>query len=254
MVSYIFTYRQSTNDRFQNLLATLNWLQIVNVPNLEVVIIEQDSEPKLQLPANYSFPIRIIFAYNPGLFNRSWGFNLGIKNTSNQILFFADSDMVVDPALIHQTVNLIQTNQYDAISPFLTCHDLLQEECQSLDFTNFDYTLDRQVRGGMNFCSGIVAFSRMGLIRIYNWDERFEGWGGEDDIQFMKTRQILKHITLNGKCFHMYHSRSKNDGTNQHDNYRNNLQLFWHYARNQAAILNDMKNYPNWGDSNKYRK
>jgi hypothetical protein len=219
---------------------------------MEVVLIEQDSVSKLTLAKQYPFPIRHIFAYNPKLFNRSWGFNVAIRNTTNPILFFGDSDMIIPPAQVHETVNLL-TSQYEVISPFAQCLELTPEETAAFDLERWDYSLQKNPRGGMNFCSGIVAYTRPALERIYAWDERFEGWGGEDDIQFMKTRQVLKYAMLNNKCYHLYHERSKNDGSNQHDNYANNLRLFWQYHHNPAQIVIDMRNFPNWGDINKYR-
>src|SRR6478609_6887928 len=93
MVSYVFTYRQSTDDRYKNLLTVLKWLSNIGIPNLEVVIIEQDNISKLNIDNTYSFPIKHIFAYNDKLFNRAWGFNVAVKNTTNPILIFADSDM-----------------------------------------------------------------------------------------------------------------------------------------------------------------
>lgn len=252
MVSYVFTYRQSTADRLSNLKITLEWLK--NFPNIEVVIVEQDSESRLVLPSssNYPFQIKHIFAKNDKLFNRSWGFNVAIRNTTNPILIFGDSDMIIAPNVINETIKLLSTNQFDAISPFAKCYDLSGEETLNIDLQNFDYMLERKIRGGMNFCSGIVAYNRSALERIFAWDERFEGWGGEDDIQFMKTRQVLKFMMMNANCFHLNHERSKNDGTNQHDNYHNNLKMFWHYHHNPAQILIDMRNNINYGNINKY--
>lgn len=250
MVSYIFTYRQTSIDRFNNLKNVLTWLTNLNVPDLEIMIIEQDDYQKLNVPID--FKIKHIFVKNPGLFNRSWGFNIGVRNTTNPILFFGDSDMIVNPIHIFETINLLQTSQFDVVSPFKQCIELDEKETQIVDIKNFNYSLDKLPRGGMNFCSGIVAYNRIALERIYAWDERFEGWGGEDDIQFMKTRQILKFLTLNASCFHLYHERSKLDGTNQHPNYQNNLSMFWHYHHNVHQILIDMKNNIDWGNLNKY--
>jgi glycosyltransferase involved in cell wall biosynthesis len=254
VISYIFTYRQSTDDRYKNLLTVLQWLNNINIPKLEVVIVEQDEISKLNILKTYNFPIRHIFAYNNKLFNRSWGFNVAVKNTTNPILFFADSDMIIQPDQLKYCINLLHQNQFDSISPFTHCYDISIEETGNIDLINFDYTKDRVIRGGMNFCSGIVAFNRTSFERIRAWDERFEGWGGEDDIQFLKTRQLLRYSILNTKCFHLYHQRSKNDGTNQHENYANNLNLFWHYQRQPLKILTDMNIQENWGDLKKYQK
>ena len=73
--SYIVTYR-ATDDpaRRANLEATLRWLKLQ--PLAEVIVVEQDEAPTL---GDFeSFPaLRSLFAYNPGPFNKSWGFNIG---------------------------------------------------------------------------------------------------------------------------------------------------------------------------------
>jgi cellulose synthase/poly-beta-1,6-N-acetylglucosamine synthase-like glycosyltransferase len=232
MVSYIMTYRQTTLDRHHNLMKVLEWLKNFD---FEIVIVEQDSYSKLVLPSH----IKHFFIKNDGLFNRSKGFNHGIHNTVNPILFFADSDMIVRPEVIQKTVELMKT--YDTVSPFSFCIDLSKEETDNFELASFKYDLQKTPRGGMNFCSGIVAFTRKAIAKIYNWDERFKGWGGEDDIQFMKTKQLLNYKMLYESCYHLYHSRSTFDGTNQHPNYQNNLKLFFYYRNNVAQLLKDMK-------------
>jgi hypothetical protein len=56
--------------------AVLAWLKLQALA--EVVLVEQDIAPTLgDLPA---FPgLRSLFAYNPGPFNKSWGFNVGVR-------------------------------------------------------------------------------------------------------------------------------------------------------------------------------
>ena len=75
--SYIITYR-ATDDptRRANLEAVLAWLRLQTLA--EVIVVEQDAAPTLgDLGA---FPgLRSLFAYNPGPFNKSWGFNVGVR-------------------------------------------------------------------------------------------------------------------------------------------------------------------------------
>ena len=75
--SYIITYRAADDPaRRANLEAVLAWLKLQALA--EVVLVEQDIAPTLgDLPA---FPgLRSLFAYNPGPFNKSWGFNVGVR-------------------------------------------------------------------------------------------------------------------------------------------------------------------------------
>ena len=90
--SYIITYR-ATDDpaRRANLETVLAWLKLQ--PLAQVILVEQDVAPTLgDLPA---FPgLRSLFAYNPGPFNKSWGFNVGVRASRGSVLAFGDADFL----------------------------------------------------------------------------------------------------------------------------------------------------------------
>lgn len=254
MTSYIITYRQTTPDRYDNLRTVLQWLNNIKILDLELVIVEQDDKPRLVLNEKYNFYIKHVFAKNSNLFNRAWGFNVGVKITTSEVLLFADSDLFVAPEYLLKTIELIKSEQFDTVSPFTDCYDLDREETQSIDLNNFDYQRNGQIRNCVVFSGGIVGFSRNGLKIVNGWDERFEGWGGEDDIQSFKIKELLRYRSLTGKCFHLYHERSKNNGSDQHDNYENNFRLFKYYLDKPSQIITDMNICVDIGNINKYNE
>jgi len=254
MTSYIITYRQANADRYRHLMTILDWLNNSRIPDFEVVIVEQDIESKLEIANEYNFPVKHIFAKNAGLFNRSWGFNIAVKMTTSDVLFFADSDLFMASEYLFQAIGLIRSNEFDTVSPFASVHDLDKETTDSINVEDFDYNTQGELRTGSVFCSGVVGFSREGLNKINGWDERFEGWGGEDDIQTIKTKQLLKYTSLNGRIFHLYHARSINDGSDQHRNYASNFQLFKYYTNHPSRILVDMNFNRDIGNIDKYLK
>ena len=66
----------------------LRWLE--RLPLLEVIVFEQDSVPRVDSkPA--SINRRMLFGYNAGPFNKSWGFNVAARQTARPILVFADA-------------------------------------------------------------------------------------------------------------------------------------------------------------------
>lgn len=208
---------------------------------LEVIIVEQDSVPRFRLPRQFRVPTCHIFVENSYLFNRAWGFNIGMKHANSNFLFFADSDMIVCPKNLAIAVDLIANQGYDAVSPFTACHDLSLEESTMLSLDTFDYLNVGVCRTGIEFCSGIVGFTKTSINRIGGWDERFEGWGGEDDIQSYKTRLMLSHICLANPCFHLFHSRSDNDGTDRHSNYSNNFSLFAKFRMREHNMAHETR-------------
>src|SRR5271155_1993577 len=75
--AYIITYRAADDPaRRANLDAVLAWLKLQ--PPAEVIVVEQGVAPTLGDLA--PFPgLRSLFAYNPGPFNKSWRFNVGVR-------------------------------------------------------------------------------------------------------------------------------------------------------------------------------
>ena len=245
MFSYIFTYRQIAPDRYQNLLTTLEWLNTVP-GDFELVVVEQDDTPKLKLPNHYKFPIVHEHVYNADLFNRSWGFNIATQIAKNDIVMFADSDMIVPQHAITEAVSLMESGDLTSAKPFNRIIDLSAAQVKTLDPTqniaelNFSKGEHNPTRGGWCYCSGIVGYTKEALKAMHGWDERFEGWGGEDNIQFLKTRFYAKHRMLKYNCYHLYHSRGKLNGTNKHPKYRRNLDLYFKYMRSPHSIKVDM--------------
>jgi predicted glycosyltransferase involved in capsule biosynthesis len=99
-------------------------------------------------------------------------------------------------------------------------------------------------------CGGICIFRRDAIQRVAGWNEDFVGWGGEDDFQSVKVKNILSWTELQSKCFHLYHERSQPDMKW----YQRNLDLLnktskMDKSQLQRVILNQL---PKIGMKNKY--
>ena len=83
----------SRGHRLENLRAVLQWVSRIGIA--EVIVVEQDREPRLPcgfLPSG----CRSVFAFNDGPFNKSWGLNIGFKQSSGDVLAFGDADILID--------------------------------------------------------------------------------------------------------------------------------------------------------------
>ena len=232
--SYILTYR-SGNDpaRRANLDAVLNWL--INFPQFEVIIVEQDRTPTLQgaLPLPDA---RIVFAHNPGPFNKSWGFNVGARIASTPILGFADADVIC--ASVGEAANAV-AREIGAVNPYRRLIDLTEAESTEVRSGRFDLVPDRGVGGSMNrtgiqehivFCGGIVFFQRNAFAHTGGWDERFVGWGAEDDAMTRKVQRArINAMELDSHvAIHLHHARD-NARLRESSHYANNLRLLDQY-------------------------
>lgn len=215
LISYIIGYRQSSADRLTGLKFVLSWLTKF-LPETEIILVEQDEKPKLDipLPAN----CKKFFVYNPGLYNRCWAFNVGVKKTDKEILLFADSDMFLSRE--DYLMCFEACLEYEAVNP--NGNRVINVGDADPDKLAFKELEHRKL---WTFAAGIMLMQRQAFEKIGGWDERFEGWGVEDDAIAHLIRNVLSNITLNCRMYHVDHARSTFDGKTQ-PNYLLNKKIF----------------------------
>ena len=214
--SYILTYRQGEEaGRHDNLMAVLAWLSLY--PMFEVILVEQDAAPQLRGPLPHP-RCRHVFAYNPGPFNKSWGFNIGFRLSELDWFAFGDADVVVGNVLPEALRYL--ASGYQAVKPYRHLIDLDAQECKRVAADDFDWVPERPAPGAENregvgefivFAGGVVLITRAAFMRVGGWDERFRGWGGEDDAMSYKIeRSRMPAVELDQRpAVHLWHARSQ---------------------------------------------
>ena len=228
--SYIITYRASDDPaRRANLDAVLAWLKLQTLA--DVIVIEQDVAPTLGDLA--SFPgLRTLFAYNPGPFNKSWGFNVGVRAGKGSLLAFGDADVLCRslPAAVAAA-----RSGAPVVRAFSKAVDLDEDDSDALRSDPPASAILASARPRptvgesgeiVPLCGGVVLFQRQFLARLGGWDERFLGWGGEDDAMDIKVeRSGARGAMVKGSPgFHLAHRRA--GGTiAASPHYRNNLAL-----------------------------
>lgn len=234
--SYLLTWRSNDDpSRTRNLLAVIAWLA-KSAPDAEVILLEQDDAPRLEgLLAHPG--CKYLFAYNPGPFNKSWGFNVAFRHARTGLLAFGDADVVLPEAQLQQAVDLCQ-NRVVAVNPYRRLIDLSEAETQQLIASQFDWQperpLEQQNREGIGervvFCGGLFFIRRDAFIHLGGWDERFRGWGGEDDAMTYKLeRARLPALELDDQpALHLWHPRPQQDTFGQ-PHYGANTSLLGEY-------------------------
>ena len=231
--SYLITWRAGSDaSRRDNLLAVLAWL--AQFPEIEVVLVEQDDAPRLESSLPHP-TCRQIFAYNPGPFNKSWGFNLAFRHASTPLLAFGDADIIIPKAQLRQAIDACASNSV-VVNPYRRIIDLNEEETQQVRQGAYDLIPLRPVDSASNreaigervvFCGGLFLIRRDAFIHLGGWDERFRGWGGEDDAMTYKVeRARLPALELDTMpALHLYHPRLRENTFEQA-----------HYAANRALL------------------
>lgn len=213
--SYILSYRGSGDPaRHANLVAVLQWLKLQQLA--EIILVEQDVASTLVGTTDVQ-GVRSVFAYNPGPFNKSWGFNIGTRLARGSLLAFGDADTMCRglPAAIAASRSGIPVLR---AFPGLTDldaeqSDMLRDDLSCLADPSFALAAqpDRVTQGEhLPLCSGVVIFQRAYVSLLGGWDERFHGWGGEDDAMTVKVERagLPLRIAANTQGFHLHHRRA----------------------------------------------
>jgi len=248
--SYIICYRHNS-ERFKNLSRILDWLD--KFENIEVIVVEQDDSSKLSIIEKYKFDINHIFTFSNYPFNRSWAFNVGLKESNSEIVIFGDSDLICDVEQFNFSLKELETS--DCVSPYKSVLDLTKEESE-LDIEDWK-KIERPGRGEtdnqkINLTGGIVLYKKSSILKIGGWDENFIGWGGEDDWQSRKTILFLKFKEMPFRCYHLFHEKVVPDLRF----YQRTLYILNQLMQlpKEIVIQYIEKNMNNIGEKDKYQK
>jgi len=214
--SCIILYRHNI-QRWNNLKRILEWLN--GFSSVEIIIVEQDTHSKI---GHLSFPGKHILTKSKMPFNRSWGFNVGLKHVSSKITVFTDCDLIMNPDLFISGLKSLE--KYEMVSPYSSVVDLDPQE-SSFQLEEM-LKIDRPGRGEndnqkINISGGITMFRTDAIKKIAGWNEDFIGWGGEDDFQTIKVKNFLTWHEQPGRCYHLFHDKEAPDMKW----YQRNLQL-----------------------------
>ena len=241
-VSYIITFRDDQRRRSANLSTVLDWLSWFQ--DIEVIVVEQDAVSAFQgnkLPPN----CKTLFVPYDGAFNKSWGLNLGYRHSVGDVLAFGDSDIIMNREVLASCFDAC-FRPYDAVNPYDRVVDLTDAESQVMMKGDYDPDVTRRVED-MNrvdtgefpcFCGGIFLIKRKIYEAIGGFDERFLGWGGEDDAMTHKLLALSNNVKTmpNQRAFHLWHER--NPATLYgHAHYQDNLKLIAEYRSYEKADL-----------------
>jgi hypothetical protein len=241
MVSFILTYRSGGIHRERNLQCCLSWIDSVHVEK-EILIVEQNAVPQLSVPALHA-PCRIVHAFNDGLFNRSWGFNVGARLARYDRMIFTDSDLLLPEEQLLSAIAALSTTE--AVNPYTAVLDLTEEA--SIQLQEGERSLATipstcgMFREGLNFSGGMLLITRAAFDRSGGWPEYIRGWGREDNILSEIIATKLTHETRPGTAFHLYHPT---EGLSTHKYSELNTWFLEHPTQRPVGSI---------GNPNKYR-
>ena len=220
-VEFVVTYRGANEERRENLLGTLRYLDRTYSDYI-VWLIEADASPTFSWQQLSDPKIRHVFVHDTARFSRARLANLGARMCTSRVICFQDIDMIANPKYMKAAIDsLMDTNNSDAVCPFVrvvnTAGELRRSFIESGDYDElapFASCDEADLPPDMNLLyantSGALnVFRRSEFIRIGGFDPAFEGWGGEDDdLMLRATRLGVRWHSLTGAdalLFHLHH-------------------------------------------------
>ena len=166
--------------------------------------------------------------------NKSQAVNLAAKKATREIFVIADADIVYDPKLIVKAIEVL--NEAAWVVPFTKIYEieksgtkrLLQSEPNwPIDVKSKECTKANWLYSG--FAGKLIVIPRVNFEAVGGFDERFSGWGGEDDAFSLSVQTLCGNLAnIKGEIYHVWHP-VLNYGTNPYA--KTNLELLDLYKR-----------------------
>ena len=245
--------RRSSSHEDRNLLATVESLnaQTLGRDRYEIVVVEADQSPSLAPPPG----CRAVFAYCPEpLFRKCWAMNVGFRQSSGGTLVFHDADVLAPPGMLESIAARILSGS-QAAKPSFSVLDLTREATEAVHSGGIA-ALEKAPAGRRRPRSapgGSIAVTRERFAAVRGYNERFAGWGGEDDEFLLRLRaQGCDPPDLGCRLHHLWHERSQFD----HGQVAANRRLVEHVRR---LVPQEVARYigampEGYGDANAFRR
>jgi glycosyltransferase involved in cell wall biosynthesis len=217
-VTVVVGVRAGDEPRRRNAHATLTALALQDLERwrYRVIVVEQDAAPRLAAdPAFAPLADRWLFAYNPGAYNRGWGFNVGAVAAAGGdpaaagALCLLDADLLVAPDFLRRGLAALSAGAR-ALLPY---REVLYLDAPSTAraIAAAGAAPDPVRLAGRRFTDsqgGALWADAALYLEIGGHDERFRGWGYED-------REICRRLAraagglprLDGCLLHLDHPR-----------------------------------------------
>ncbi|GIP26072.1 hypothetical protein J23TS9_12020 [Paenibacillus sp. J23TS9] len=142
------------------------------------------------------------------IFCRSKAINKAAAAASGRIFIIADGDIIYDPDLMKDALKQVADNRW--IIPFSSITRMTYNNSQAILQRDAHWPLQIPLEtmpdNARFFVGGVNVLSRKAFELVGGYDERFIGWGGEDEaFAYSLDTMVGKHIRLEGNLLHFWH-------------------------------------------------
>ena len=189
--SIIISYNNNNEYKKNNLKKLLNYLSWLLSLETEIVLVEQGEESKidwLKEIKNHEY-INHIFVKNSNIFNKGWGYNIGVKESKSDIVIFHEIDIYMP--LRCYNFSFTSLEKFDIIKPYKFIHELNNEQSDIFlnNGYNFNIALYSKPNEINNISSGIFIMKKDKYLSINGFDESALN---EDHVNSLFNMKIQK--------------------------------------------------------------
>ncbi|WP_416149882.1 galactosyltransferase-related protein [Salipaludibacillus sp. HK11] len=155
------------------------------------------------------------------LFSRSQAINHAAKQATNDIFVISDADVIYDPSIIKKSIEILDDHTW--VIPYNKVFYLAKERTNKILLSEPSWPVRHRNQGrliqaskGRPCVGGLNVVSRKQFEYIGGFDERFIGWGYEDNA-FATAMNTLcgPYKRLNHKLYHLWHPIKRNGNNNE---------------------------------------
>ena len=178
------------------------------------------------------------------LFSRAQAVNNSAKQATGDIFIIADADIILDPDIIKKSVQLL--NEHAWVIPYSHVKHISKKSTKALLNTDpswptqIHFEVSRTANAvARNFVGGLNIIPRNNFEAVGGFDERFLGYGAEDDAFGHSVNTLSGHyLRLDTDIFHLWHPKV---ATKSNPNYKANcalLKRYVHARKSKKKMLN----------------
>ncbi|MGM0839110.1 MAG: galactosyltransferase-related protein [Bacillota bacterium] len=164
-------------------------------------------------------------------YSKSSAINKAVKKTKTEFIAIIDADILCPKSAMLSGLKLLES--FPLLLPYNNVCDLSRHMSEVL-YDKHYYSLSTSMLHGKNRhnkksvpVGGINLINKTCFMKIKGFDERFIGWGGEDDAFVAASDTICgPHKRLTGNIYHLWHPPKKAK-TNPY--YSNNHRIVSEY-------------------------
>lgn len=190
----------------------------------QVIISEQlkPGESRYDGYPKYDNLVHVTYEREGDAYCKAQAINLGVQQVTVPVLMILDADVALQwDAVLERTLTL---ERGTVLKPFKTVHRL--NEAGTETFIHSGKTLKKYITDTSNVTGGgAVIMHKSDFIRVGGFDERYVGWGMEDDAFGRECHRYLKVQELSLPGFHLWHPRDKAALLASND-YNHNLSIY----------------------------